>query len=218
MNNVLKIAGLAVFGCASLIASTAHADDFVNGSFESPSIGDNTYISESGQDVDGWTISNGDSALVTNDFDGTGSGTTWWDSGAGLQYLYVAQSVGDGVVVSQSVDVTAGEHTLSFLQADFASNFETPGGAVLVSILNPDDSVLLAPTLFSTGTFSPFIQQSLNFNAATAGGYTVQFTSVGGQAGIIDDVHMDAAAPEPASMFLVALGAAAIAKRRRTGA
>ena len=206
--------GIGAVLASSLLPSLASAD-FINGSFEDNVVPPNSYTAFSGSDLTGWTYTSGGfGALIPNGFDGAGSYTTWHDTPAGNQYLYIAQSVTPGITLDQALTLSLGSHTLSFLQADFASSFQTPGGAVDVTIYNPDSSVLVGPTLFTTTTYSDFIQQSLTFTTPTEGSYDVQFTTIGGQAGIIDNVRMDAV-PEPAPIAALGLGALGLLLRRR---
>ena len=213
----MNILSKALFGSAilasALLTTSAHAD-FVNGSFEDPAIDAATVLAVSGTDIPGWTYTNGGAgAIISNGF--VGAGTTWHETPAGKQYLYVAQNAGSGTTLDQAVDLGVGRHTLSFLQADFAGDFITPGGAIFVTVLNPDNTELVAPTQFTTVNYGDFIEQTLDFDAATTGSYNFRFTSVANHASIIDNVHIDAAVPEPASIVFVGLGFAGLLLRRR---
>lgn len=200
---------LALFGSAGL-AATAHAD-FINGSFEDPGISPDYNRPVSTGGLPGWSVL--DSVLIRNGYDGSGSGTTWHDTSAGSQYLYINDIVGtEGI--SQAVTLTAGANRLSYLQADFASAFASPGGAIDVTIVRDSDSQTILHQETDTADFSDFVTKTINFTAPTAGSYTFSFAGVGGHAALIDNVHV-AAVPEPTTMAAVGLGLVGIARRRR---
>ncbi len=198
-------------GLAALAPGVASAD-FLNGSFETPVLIDGTQMSFTGAALTDWTITNGTSQLITNQF--VGDAVTWNPTPDGNQFLYINSDVTGGTVLSQTIALNAGSNTLNFLQADFGTNFESPGGQIDVTVLDGTTTVV-GPQLFTTPNFSGFIAQQLTFNAASSGNYTFDFTSVAGHAAIIDGVTM---APEPTSMAALGLGLAALVLRRRTKA
>jgi hypothetical protein len=198
----------SVFLISCLLLPGLSSADFLNGSFETPTLADGTSMGASGSSVPDWTITNGGGVLNTNQF--VGGGVAWNPTPDGNQYLYLNGFVEGGVVLSQTINVTAGANTLDFLQADFASAFGTPGGNVLVSVLDSSNDVVVAPTLFTTPSFSGFIAQTLNFNVNTTGNYTFDFTSVTNHATILDGITL---APEP--MSFVALGLGVLVVRRK---
>lgn len=214
MKILTKIAfGSAVIASA-LLTPSARAADFVNGSFEDPAIDAATDLGVTGTDIAGWTYSDGAlGAIISNGF--VGASVDWHNTPAGSQYLYAAAYTMGGETIEQSVNLTAGSHEVSFLQADFGSVFQVPGGEIYLSILNSDNSELVAPTLYSTPEFSDFIDQTLKFDAPTDGDYTFRFTTVSGHAGLIDDVHLVGAVPEPATLIVVGLGFGGLLLRRR---
>lgn len=208
LNNMFRISIAA--SCLAIVGVTSA--QVVNGSFEAPTATPNSLTLVSGADVPGWFLS-GTGAVVDNGLN-AGFGTTWNHTPDGQQYLYINANVAGGVTLSQNVNLTSGNHSLDFLQADFASGFLFPGGDLFAKIVRNSDSFVVASQEFVTPNFSPFISQSLAFNAPDAGTYSIVFTSVGGHAGIIDGVKLDAV-PEPATLSLIGLGLAALARRRK---
>lgn len=206
---VLHVSGVVLaVGVAALSSA-----DFQNGSFEQPTLQNGAQLAVTGTQLPDWTISGGNSVLITNEF--VGDAVTWNPTPDGNQFLYVNSDVAGGVVLSQAVSLTANAaESLNFLQADFGTNFVLPGGELTVSIYNPSNQLVVGPTLFTTPNYSGFIAQQLQFTTGAAGAYTFDFTSVTYHAGIIDGVSLQPA-PEPASLAALGLSAAALARRRR---
>lgn len=194
-------------------APLVHAADFINGSFEDPNIGPATVRLTNSAELTGWTV-NQSSVIISNGYDGSGSGTTWHDTASGSQYLYVNTNAGDESI-SQSVVVDAGANALSFLLADYASDYSVPGGAILVSIVRDSDSLAIVSSQgFTTPDYSDFLRKSLTFTAPTSEAYTFTFQGVAGHAGNIDDVTLRAV-PEPTTVAGLGLGALGLMRRRR---
>ena len=136
----------------------------------------------------------------------------WWATPAGNQFMYVGESFNGGNTISQAVALSAGSNTLSFLQSDYKAG---NGGQIYVDVLDTNSkSIFSGPKLFETSALSNWVHQSLTFDAATAGNYTLEFTSVIYHAGVIDDVKLNPV-PEPSTMALGVAAVGLLVRRRR---
>ena len=113
----------------------------------------------------------------------------------------------------QTIFLKGGKEVLTFLQADFASAYNMPGGAVVVSVVDPFGQEIF-DKLYKTPAFSPFIKQTASFESTSGPGYyTFDFSSLaGGHAAIIDDVSV---MPEPKTALTLPAGLGLLALRSR---
>ncbi|MGC4044218.1 MAG: PEP-CTERM sorting domain-containing protein [Armatimonas sp.] len=195
-----------------------------NPGFENPVVGfGNAQAFNPGETIgEGWIVDPNSAQVPVVTDSNLSDATLRFPAPEGNQYLYVAASVGDATI-TQDVDlVSSMTYTLSFQQADFITPFGNPGGGrVMIDVIDLTTlgSVTGGPQLFSTTDFSPYILQSLNFDAPTTGSYQVRVSSVNGQAGLVDDFMLtplsSSSAPEPGSLVLLTLSGVGILAWRR---
>lgn len=220
MRNETKIVGLAL--CAALFSAAtpaAAANLLTNGSFEDPVvpaesyqgfrlgvIGTNngtpwTYAYHTEPFADVMTY------VIADNYAGYSGKTTPF----GNQYY----SMGDipFVTITQQgvVDLAPGHYELSFWQASISDL----GGAVRLNFARGRPSAFVSllggQQLFTTSAGSDWIRQSIEFDVLQADGHYVEFSSVVGTLGLIDNVQLNlippaGAVPEPATWAMMLLG------------
>lgn len=200
---------------ALALAAMSSANMLVNGSFEDPVVGDGGSQGFIGQTIGSGWFSEGFAAINDNNF--TGGGVVWHPTAYGNQYLYLNVFAGDNTI-TQSVNLTGGQvYGLSFMLADFGTQFSTPGAMVTYDVVdNNNVSMLGGPITISTADFADFARYGSTFTATSTNSYTVSFTSTLSHAANLDDIQLNpGAVPEPASMACLGLGVLALARKKR---
>ena len=217
-------------------ACSANASSLVaNGSFEISTSSTTTQFLSAG--VSNWTNSDIGEALVfpswfTNGylFPGVGfAGPVPQFSPDGGNFVFSDGDYHNSAIQQTIGGLTPGNtYNLSFYQGlaqDTEANVTVPGpvsGRWQVSL---GASTQFSPMMFGNGTtntISPWAQQTMSFTATSAT-EVLSFLSIGtGDPPLVllDGIHLDASAPEPASIWLSGIGAALLAgcliARRRT--
>ena len=221
----------AAFAGAALCASSASAANLLtNGSFEDPVvpaasfqgfrpgiIGTNTgtpwtyeYHSEPFVDVKTY--------VVADNFAGYGGKTTPF----GDQYYAMGELPYVTVTTQGVAGLALGHYELSFWQASLSDvrgavnlDFRRGRSTAFTSLLGGNQ-------LFTTTVGSDWVRQSVEFDVTGVDGYFVNFSSVVGARGLIDNVQLnriDGAVPEPATwaMMVIGFGGMGAMLRRRRG-
>ena len=197
------------------LAPCSYADLITNGDFET-------------HDLGGWTLNNASFGGVTT------NPNTPVPAYTGSQFAFITSGNGNGVytTLTQSFNFSAGETISGWVQI-YTTN-RTPGQddvyATIVGLQPPatwtgtNPVTTLHPETISYWGNTPWTE--LTWTAANAGQYTVQFGVRGfseySTALFIDHIEMTpaegSAAPEPLSCFLFAVGAAALAFKKKKSA
>ncbi len=173
-----------------------------------------------GDTIGAWSVvanSNGNSYvtdLLNNNYASPFLGGSYWPTTpSGAQYVYLADSVRDNGI-EQAVYLGLGSYKLSYIQADLPGDGSSAPGGALRTDVQGVSSLLGGWVTTSVPTQSPWVQKYLYFNVASAGIYSVRFESVGGKAGLLDDVQL-AAVPEPSSIVSMLVGVCFVGTLRR---
>lgn len=226
-----SLAIACVFG-ALLFPPRAEAAILINGSFETPAVGNPKILSVNpGGEPSGfgWTVTsplpnNGNVEVKAQGYVG-GNGTLHFDGPAydGTQWLDLDGFPNPGAI-AQSFATTPGvQYSLSFAYANNPFRIGGPASATVFVQNSADNANLLVPVLLSHGTATSTdyhwtLSGPLLFTA-TGSSTTLRFvsTDVTGDAGIFLDAISVSAVPEPASLAIWGLGAlgSVIASYRR---
>ena len=205
---------VALIGAFGLVATSAFADQIVNGSFESPVAPVNSFVTVfNGGSLPGFTVNQTSVDVVNAGYYG---GAAAYD---GLQVLDLNGTPGPGGV-SQTFATTPGQqYKLFFAYAD------TPGYGAQSAQVSISNSSFMTQTITRTGTS---VAGNLNFSlfsqvfTATGTSSTLDFT--GNLTGnpntgiLLDAVSVTSAVPEPSAMVLLAtaFGAVLFLSMRKT--
>lgn len=213
---------LFLFACTTLAATAvAHANLLVNPDFELPGTSTGSYINASGNAISGWNILG--SVLVLNHFYGeSGNGVNQFLANSGLNSLDLtgAFNTGLGSGVEQTIATVPGQDYVVVFYMGVARSITNSGYYSAPAKLNLNiGSQTTAYELDPPGPYNqtvwyPFIT---NFKA-TETSTNIQFMNGTASANCnfvgLDNVFI-APVPEPGTIAALALGLAAL-KRRRT--
>src|SRR5256885_5979495 len=156
----LAVLCAAMFSLLALMHTHhAAAETVVNSSFETPVLGSGFQYNPSTPGI-GWTFNAGSGIQ--------GNGSAWGAANApdGVQAAFI-QNLG---AISQAINFSAGNHTLSFEAASRATN-NPPGSMQPINVTLDGQSIGVAtPASTSFGVFA------MQFSIATAGMHTLAFT------------------------------------------
>jgi len=215
MRSILAVIAIAV-------VSGAHANLFVNGGFESPSVPAGTFIhyGTGSTGITGWTVVGPQVSQIHTTYGEPGLGVTAFNANSGMAHIDITGggNVGTNAGLTQSVATVVGQlYELSFFvgKATGGANYSTQ--SILDVSINGGARVSYFNTNNTPVGFVNWVQHSVQFTATSTSTSITFFNGTGLATNNfvgLDDASLTAV-PEPMACSLLALGAAAVLRRRR---